>query len=134
MQSKLDSFLESVSNVVAGIVIAFFFNLFLAYMTGVSMDAGQNLEFVFGFSLMSLVRQYIIRRFFNRQVLRQLHIRVFVRWLKWRLRDFPDGLCYCGGMESCCGSHCRPGSFMPMKWYIINDAVIERFGAGTQWQ
>lgn len=57
-QSRIDSLMESVVNIAIGLVI-------LPAVLGVSMTLGQNVLIGALFTVISLVRSYVIRRAFN---------------------------------------------------------------------
>lgn len=66
MQSRIDSFMEAVTNIVIGLVISTLANwVILPAVLGVSMTLGQNLLIGSFFTAISLVRSYAIRRLFN---------------------------------------------------------------------
>jgi len=65
MQTKLESLIESCVNIAIGYVIAVAGQLLIFPVVGVSATVKQNLIIGVGFTLISLVRQYLIRRWFN---------------------------------------------------------------------
>jgi hypothetical protein len=66
MQSRIDSLMEAVTNIVIGLVISTLANwVILPAVLGVSMTLGQNLLIGAFFTTISLVRSYAIRRLFN---------------------------------------------------------------------
>lgn len=66
MQSKKKSILESISNVIAGLVISFLIQLWIYPLLNIEVSINQNIFITFIFFLASFVRGYIIRRIFNR--------------------------------------------------------------------
>lgn len=65
-QSRMDSFMESLTNIVIGLVVSTIANwLILPAVLGVSMTLGQNVLIGLAFTAISLVRSYAIRRAFN---------------------------------------------------------------------
>jgi hypothetical protein len=65
-QSKIDSFMESVVNIIIGLVVSTIANYFvLPGVLGVQMSLTQNLLIGSIFTAISLVRSYAIRRAFN---------------------------------------------------------------------
>lgn len=65
-QSRTDSFMESLVNIIIGLVVSTIANwLILPTVLGVSMTLGQNVLIGLCFTLISLVRSYVIRRAFN---------------------------------------------------------------------
>ena len=65
MQSRLHSLVESIANAAAGLVLSFFLQLVLFDLLGIAASLGQNLLLTAAFSGLSLLRSYILRRFFN---------------------------------------------------------------------
>ena len=64
-QSKLESLLESVVNVLIGYFVALLSQLIVFPMFGIDVPITTNLIIGFWFTLVSLVRSYVIRRWFN---------------------------------------------------------------------
>jgi hypothetical protein len=65
-QSRIDSLMESVVNIIIGLVVSTVANwLILPAVLGVSMTLGQNVLIGLAFTAISLVRSYVIRRLFN---------------------------------------------------------------------
>lgn len=64
-QTKLGSFIEAWANIAVGFTINFVGNLCVWPLLGLSM--GARVAFIGGviFTVISLVRQYVIRRWFN---------------------------------------------------------------------
>ena len=67
MQSKLESLSEAVFNTFIGFVIAFISQLVFFPIVGIDVTLGQNLILTVLFTLVSIVRTYIIRRYFNKK-------------------------------------------------------------------
>lgn len=65
MQSKLGSLIESVVGTLIGLVIALAAQTFMFYVTDVHVTTEQNLTILLGMTLISVVRTYVLRRFFN---------------------------------------------------------------------
>ena len=65
MQSRLQSFLESVANVVLGYGVALGAQLLVFPLFGVVIPLSSNLAIGIIFTLVSLVRSYLLRRLFN---------------------------------------------------------------------
>ena len=63
MQSKLESFIESVLNTLIGFVLAFTTSAILLPLMGLPISAGQNFVITLVFSVVSIVRGYLVRRF-----------------------------------------------------------------------
>lgn len=65
-QSKLDSFMEALVNVIIGLVVSTIANYFLIpAILGVQMSLTQNLVIGIAFTVISIARSYLIRRAFN---------------------------------------------------------------------
>jgi|GEM_PF-1260377 len=64
-QTKKDSLLESLTNILIGLSITLTANAILFPMFGWSISAGQNLSLGLCYTLISLARSYFIRRIFN---------------------------------------------------------------------
>lgn len=65
-QSRLGSFVESLLNMVFGYVISLLVQLAVFPLYGIDVPLHQNIEIVAIFTLTSLLRTYVIRRWFNR--------------------------------------------------------------------
>ena len=67
MQTKKQSFLESLTNVFIGYIISLI-SLFLIFpILGIESSPGKNVLITFYFTLISIVRSYILRRYFNKK-------------------------------------------------------------------
>lgn len=65
-QSRTDSLMEALTNVVIGLVISTIANHIILPMTlGVTPTLGQNVVIGVAFTIISLVRSYALRRLFN---------------------------------------------------------------------
>ncbi len=65
-QKKRHSILEVVVNTSVGYVVSFFTNMFALPLFGVSVSTSQNLKLGVIFTLISIIRSYVLRRIFNR--------------------------------------------------------------------
>lgn len=65
MQSRLGSFIESLANVVLGYGIAVGAQILIFPLFGVVIPLSSNLAIGIIFTLVSLVRSYLLRRLFN---------------------------------------------------------------------
>ena len=65
MQSKLGSFVEAWANIVVGFAINWSANMLVFPMFGFDITAGQAFWVGIIFTGISLVRSYILRRYFN---------------------------------------------------------------------
>ena len=64
-QNKIDSALESVTNVIVGFAINFTANMFIFPLFGWSISITQNIALGACYTAISLVRSYVIRRAFD---------------------------------------------------------------------
>jgi hypothetical protein len=64
-QSKLESLLESIVNILVGFGVALISQLVIFPTVGIEIPLSTNLVIGFWFTLISLGRSYIIRRWFN---------------------------------------------------------------------
>jgi membrane protein implicated in regulation of membrane protease activity len=65
MQSKLESLTEAIINTFIGFVIAFISQLIFFPIVGVDVTLGQNFLLTVLFTLVSIIRTYVVRRYFN---------------------------------------------------------------------
>ena len=66
MQSKLGSMLEAMANVVVGIIVSLISQLVIFGAYGIHISLVENMQMVGYFTLISLIRSYVLRRLFNR--------------------------------------------------------------------
>jgi hypothetical protein len=66
MQLKKHSFLESVINVAVGYGVALLSQIFLFPLFNIYVSLKTNLYIGFWFTIISIVRSYILRRIFNK--------------------------------------------------------------------
>ena len=66
MQSKKHSILESLTNVITGLLISFIIQLIIYPILNIEVSINKNIIITFVFFTMSLIRSYIIRRIFNK--------------------------------------------------------------------
>ena len=64
-QSRLSSFIEAVANTAIGFVIALASQFVLFPLVGIHVSMGTQLELVTYFTIISVIRSYILRRWFN---------------------------------------------------------------------
>ncbi len=65
-QSRIDSFMESLVNIVIGLTISTLGNwIILPAVLGVHLSTTQNIQIAGFFTVISVIRQYAIRRAFN---------------------------------------------------------------------
>lgn len=64
-QTKLGSFIEAWANIAVGFSINFFANMTILPLFGFKVSAGSAFEIGLIFTVISLVRSYVLRRWFN---------------------------------------------------------------------
>jgi len=64
-QTKLESLLESIVNILIGYFVALLSQLIIFPLVGIDVPLSTNLIIGFWFTAISLVRSYVIRRWFN---------------------------------------------------------------------
>jgi NhaP-type Na+/H+ or K+/H+ antiporter len=67
MQTKKSSLKEAVTNVAIGYTISFISNAFIFPLYGFEITLNQNLEIGAFYTVISIIRSYVIRRFFNKK-------------------------------------------------------------------
>lgn len=70
MQSKAESLIEAVIGTLIGFVISFCAGLVIYPMFGFNVSAGQNFGIILLFTVLSVVRSYLVRRYFNQRLKR----------------------------------------------------------------
>jgi len=68
MQTKLESLLESLINIAIGYFVALVSQLLIFPMFGIDVPLSTNLWIGAWFTAISLVRSYVIRRWFNNRI------------------------------------------------------------------
>lgn len=80
-QSRLESFVESCLNTASGFVVSLtFWTLVVVPVWHLPVSMTQNLIITFWFTVLSVARSYVWRRFFNARIHRGIH-----RWVRERL-------------------------------------------------
>ncbi len=64
-QTKLGSLIESIMNIVIGFGVALLSQIVIFPIVGIHISLSTNLEISAYFTVISLVRSYVIRRWFN---------------------------------------------------------------------
>lgn len=64
-QSRLSSFIEALFNVAIGFAINFVANMLILPLIGFHISVSQNLFIGVLYTIISVARQYVIRRWFN---------------------------------------------------------------------
>ena len=70
MQSRLASLIESLTNVAIGMVVSFFGQIVVSHWYNLPLSFGQNMQIVLFFTVLSVLRSYVIRRWYNRRIKR----------------------------------------------------------------
>lgn len=65
-QTKINSFFESCTSVGSGFIISLLATYYIFPLLGVKITFAQNFQIVCIMTIISIIRVYIIRRFFNR--------------------------------------------------------------------
>jgi len=65
MQSRLMSAVETATNIAVGLVVSFMAQLMIFDVYDISITLSQNVELTLFFTVVSLIRSYALRRFFN---------------------------------------------------------------------
>lgn len=73
MQSRIQSLWESCINILIGYLVALLSQLLIFPWFGINLPLSSNLLIGVYFTIISLIRSYIIRRFFNRKTLKALN-------------------------------------------------------------
>jgi len=71
MQSKRHSIIESVTNTVIGLVTSFLIQVIIYPILNIPVSIGQNIIITFVFFIASVLRGYLIRRYFNKRERKQ---------------------------------------------------------------
>lgn len=66
MQTKKYSLLESLTNVIVGLLMSFLTQLIIYHILNIEVSLNQNIIITAVFFIISFVRGYIIRRIFNK--------------------------------------------------------------------
>ena len=72
MQTKWDSLKESFSNILIGYVVAILSQLAIFPLFGINLPLSDNLLIGLYFTVISLARSYVLRRFFNKKTVAKL--------------------------------------------------------------
>jgi len=65
MQTKKFSFIESIINTIVGFLVSLGIQLFIYPLLNIPVTFKQNIIITFIFTIASILRGYVIRRFFN---------------------------------------------------------------------
>lgn len=78
-QSKKTSLFEAVTNVMVGYGVAIISQLIIFPIFGIRVSFKSNLLIGFWFTVISIIRSYALRRFFNARLEKQLNKSVILR-------------------------------------------------------
>lgn len=67
MQTKKESFIESASNTAVGFLVSYASTFLIFPLMGFNSTGTQNLIITIYFTLVSILRGYVIRRYFNKK-------------------------------------------------------------------
>jgi membrane protein implicated in regulation of membrane protease activity len=70
MQSRLASLIESLTNVAIGMVVSFFGQIVVSHWYNLPLNFAQNMQIVLFFTVLSVARSFVVRRWFNRRIKR----------------------------------------------------------------
>jgi hypothetical protein len=65
MQTRLMSLVETMTNILVGLVISFLSQIVIFKLYDVHLSTQQNVEITLYFTIISILRSYALRRFFN---------------------------------------------------------------------
>lgn len=68
MQSKKHSLIEAVTNHILGLIVGFSVQLTLFPLLGIPVSFGQNVIIISVFFTVSIIRGYLVRRWFNKKM------------------------------------------------------------------
>ncbi|PIB28897.1 hypothetical protein BFP77_08245 [Maribacter sp. 4U21] len=66
-QSKRQSFFESLSNTAIGFIVSFASTFLIFPLVGFESSGGKNLLITLYFTVVSILRGYVLRRYFNKR-------------------------------------------------------------------
>ena len=65
MQSRLASLIESLTNVAIGFLISLVGQVVVSHWYNLPLNVAQNMQIVLFFTVLSVIRSYMLRRLFN---------------------------------------------------------------------
>ena len=68
MQTKKQSFIEAVSNTAIGFAISLVASFIIFPIVGIASSGKQNVVVVVFFTAISIIRGYVVRRYFNKKL------------------------------------------------------------------
>jgi uncharacterized protein YacL len=67
MQTKIHSLIESITNTLIGFIVSLIIQLIIYPIMGIPVSFNQNIIITLVFTIVSILRGYLIRRFFNKK-------------------------------------------------------------------
>ncbi|WP_210707378.1 DUF7220 family protein [Maribacter dokdonensis] len=67
MQTKKQSFIESLSNTAIGFIVSYASTFLIFPLVGFESNGGKNLIITLYFTAVSILRGYVLRRYFNKK-------------------------------------------------------------------
>ena len=64
------SLIESLTNVAIGMVVSFFGQIAVSHWYNLPLNVAQNMQIVLFFTVLSVLRSYCVRRWYNRRIKR----------------------------------------------------------------
>lgn len=71
MQTRLESLIESLANVVIGFIISVIAQMVIMGAYNIDLSLWDNIVIVIYFTIISIIRSYLLRRLFNKRVLKR---------------------------------------------------------------
>jgi hypothetical protein len=65
MQSRCMSMIEVATNITIGLVVSFIIQIAIFKLYDINISVTQNIEITIWFTVISIIRSYLIRRWFN---------------------------------------------------------------------
>lgn len=115
-QSKLSSLTEALFSTLVGLLIAMGATFTICWVYDIPMTWTNNFIITFWMTVVSIARQYVIRRMWNAEF--------WKGWVaRWKYRKIDPELCCCGTNMGEGGSVCGHGGCRSAKEYAITQAV-----------
>jgi hypothetical protein len=65
MQTKTESFIEAIANIAVGFIVSLVSQIIIFHFYGIGLPLHDNIMITIYFTFISLVRSYVLRRYFN---------------------------------------------------------------------
>lgn len=72
MQTRLHSFIETMTNISIGYVVAILSQILIFPHFGIHIPFHENLEIGLYFTVISVIRSYVVRRIYNRHTVKKM--------------------------------------------------------------